>query len=245
MEPAGTMGTMGTMEWILISTTLFLGICALSAPYFAELIKRKAFAPELKILFKLAEPFCHKTIWRSPPGSSPQIEEPVYYFRCQVVNEGKTQARQCEVVLENLWIYDVAGNPTVYPNFSPVNLRWVMATGEFMGEFININPKRKIFCDLGHISSERYQREIEQKKFIDIPDYKGTDLRFRLDVLRSFYAQPNCLPPGRYIIGIGLYSENADYQKKFFDISWSGKWKDGEKEMFREIVIARAKKPIT
>ena len=235
------MEPIGTTDWILMGTALFLGICALFVPYLAEIVKQKAFAPRLKILFELAPPFCHKTTWRYPPGSQQRLEEPVYYFRCLVVNEGKTQARLCEVVLENFWIYDSAGKPQVYPNFSPVNMRWVGTTGEF----ININPKRRVFCDLGHISSEKYQRVLEQERFIDIAGYEGSDLRFKLEGLRVFYAQPNCFPPGKYIIEIGLYSENAGYQKEFFDISWSGKWKDGEKEMFREIVIARAKKPIT
>lgn len=227
-------------HWILMLTALFLGACALFVPYLAEIVKRKAFSPNLKILFELAPPFCHRTSWRSPPGSSTQIEEPVYYFRFQVVNEGKTQARQCEVVLENLWIYDSANNPQLYPNFSSVNMIWVGASNEF----INVNPNRRVFCDIGHISSANYQREIEQNKFIDIPGYRGNDLRFVSDLRHIFYSQPNCLGPGRYILQFGLYSENAGYQKEFFDISWSGRWQGGDVEMFREIVIACTESPI-
>jgi len=227
-------------DWILILTALFLGACALFVPYLAEIVKRKSFAPNLKILFELAPPFCHQTSWCSPPGSPTQIEEPVYYFRFQVVNEGKTQARLCEVVLENLWIYDSANNPQPYPNFSPVNMVWVGASNEF----ININPNRRVFCDIGHISSANYQRKIEQNRFIDLPGYRGNDLRFVLDLRQVFYSQPNCLVPGRYILQVGLYSENAGYQKEFFDISWSGKWQDGDDQMFREIVIARTRRPV-
>ena len=231
---------METIGWIYILGTLFLGACALFVPYLAEIVKRKAFAPNLKILFELAQPFCHKTSWRSPPNSPTQIEEQVYYFRFQVANEGKTQARQCEIVLENLWIYDSANNPQLYPNFSPVNMIWVGASNEF----ININPNRSVFCDIGHISSANYQRKIEQNSFIDIPGYRGNDLRFVLDLRQIFYSQPNCLGPGRYILQVGLYSENAVCQKECFDISWSGKWQDGEDGMFREIVITRRKKSL-
>jgi len=223
-------------DCILILTALFLGACALFVPYLAEIVKRKAFAPNLKILFELAPPFCHRTRLRSPT----QIEEPVYYFRFQVVNEGKTQARLCEVVLENLWIYDSANNPQPYPNFSPVNMVWIGASNEF----ININPNRRVFCDIGHISSANYQRKIEQNRCIDLPGYRGNDLRFVLDLRQIFYSQPNCLGPGRYILQVGLYSENAGYQKEFFDISWSGKWQDCDDQMFREIVIARTRSPV-
>lgn len=234
------MEAMLATDWILIGTAFFLGVCALLAPYFAEIIKRKALAPRLEIFFELTPPFCHKTIWRPLPGSAVRIEEPVYYFRCLVKNKGKTQARLCEVVLENLWIYNSAGSPKVYPNFSPVNMHWSGTTAEF----ININPDRRVFCNLGYISSEKYQKEVEQERFFDIPGYGGSDLRFRLDLVRSFHSQPNCFPPGRYIIEVGLYSENAACQKKFFDISWSGNWQDGVSEMFREIVIAPTKSPI-
>jgi len=224
---------MEVTNWILILTALFLGACALFVPYLAEIVKRKAFAPNLKILFELAPPFCHQTNWLSPPGSPTQNKEPVYYFRFQVVNEGKTQARLCEVVLENLWIYNSANNPQLYPNFSPVNMIWVEASNEF----INISPNRRDFCNIGHISSVNYQSKIEHNRFIDLPGHSGNDLRFVLDLYHIFYSQPNCLGPGRYILQVGLYSENAGYQKEFFDISWSGKWQDGDDQMFREIVL--------
>jgi len=222
-------------DWILIFTALFLGACALFVPYLAEVVKRKAFAPNLKILFELAPPFCHQTSLRSPT----QIDEPVYYFRFQVANEGKTQARLCEVVLENIWIKDSANNPQPYSNFSPVNMVWVGTSNEF----ININPNRRVFCNIGHISSANYQRKVEQNRFIDLSGYIGNDLRFVLDLRQIFYSQPNCLVPGRYILQVGLYSENAGYQKEFFVISWSGKWQDGDDQMFREIVIARTRDP--
>jgi len=227
--------TLTPTNYILIFTALFLGACAIFAPYIAEMLKRKAFAPKIKILFELAPPFCHKTTWRSPPHSQIRIEEPVYYFRFLVVNEGKSQARLCEVVLENLWIYDSANKPQLFSNFSPLNMRWDV---EPPTDFININPERRVFCNIGHISSAKYQEDIERKKCVDVPGYRGSDLRFKLDLLRTMYAQPNCFPPGRYSLEFGLYSENAGCQKAFFDISWSGIWQDSVSEMFREIVIA-------
>ena len=48
-------------DWVLIGTAIFLGAVALFVPYFAELIKRKWFAPDLKIEFELKPPDCHKT----------------------------------------------------------------------------------------------------------------------------------------------------------------------------------------
>ena len=230
---------MDTSDYVLIFSTLFLGSCALFVPYLSEVIKRTAFAPKPKIIFKLAPPFCHKTYFRSHPQTQLQVNEPVYYFRFNVVNLGKSRANRCEVVLENLWVYDSSQTPQIYPNFSPINLRWVSVSTSFA----DINPERGIFCDIGHISSASHQRGVESSTFIDIPGCSGNDLRFVLDLYQHFYSQPNCLFPGRYIIQIGFYSDNAGNFKKHFDISWSGKWQDSDSEMFREIVIKKATKP--
>lgn len=217
-------------DWILLISTVILAAAALIAPYLAEKLKRSLYPPKLKILFNFCPPFCHKTSWNTNP------REFVYYFRLQVINEGKSQARLCEVVLEKLWIYDSYNKPKLYSNFSPVNMNWVGSTNEY----ININPKRMFFCDIGHISSPIYQTEKERNNFLDIIGYKGKDLRFVLDLNQIFLSQPNCFPPGKYKLQIGLYSENADYQNEFFNISWSGKWSEEKDEMFREIVIERS-----
>lgn len=217
-------------DWVIIFTSIFLGACALLVPYLAELVKRHAFAPCLNISYRHEPPFSHKTRYST--------NEPVYYFRFQVVNDGKTQARLCEVVLENLWIYDAANSPQRYLNYSPVNLKW---SGE-SNIFVNINPSRKIFCDIGHISSTNAQRN-EQQNCIDISGYTGDDLRFFLELHQIFNVQPSCLKPSKYILQIGLYSENGGYQKIFLEISWSGQWRDSEIDMFREIVITRTEEP--
>lgn len=229
---------MRTPDWILIFTALFLGACALLAPYVAEIVKRKFFAPRLKILFDLAPPFCRKTTAKSQ--SADPVSHPIYYFRFQVLNKGKTQAKLCEAVLENLWVFSPDQTPQSYQDFSPINMGWSWSSEEF----ININPDRRIFADIGHISSRAYQSAQESHKFIDLPGYNGKDLRFVLDIRELFHCQPNCLPPGKYILQVGLYSENAGHVKEYFFVSWSGKWSDELDKMFKEIVIRRTQSPI-
>ena len=100
-----------------------------------------------------------------------------------------------------------------------------------------------MYCDIGHISSKEYQEKHEKKEFINVREDSGDGLRFMLELPQYFYSQPNCLAAGRYILQIGVYSENAKNQKVYFDISWTGKWRDKENEMFKEIVIQRTSKP--
>ncbi|PKL48850.1 MAG: hypothetical protein CVV39_03795 [Planctomycetes bacterium HGW-Planctomycetes-1] len=228
---------MGISDWVLICTSLFLGACALFVPYLAEILKRKLFSPKIEISFQLLPPFCHRT-WLC--SRQAQIKEAVYYFRFLVINEGRSRANNCEILLENLWDYDASHTPKLLLNFSPVRMAW---SGNQSEQFVNINPKRKMYCDIGHVSSTEYQHKYEKERFVDVRGCSGDDLRFMLELPQYFYSQPNCLAPGRYILQIGFYSENAGDQKIFFDISWSGKWQDTEEKIFKEIVIKTTSRP--
>lgn len=216
-------------SWLTAVGTLALAILVV----FQDRIRNLLMRPKLKISYTHTPPLALLTFWRSP--KDPELREPVFYFRFRVVNNGESQARRCEAVLEDLWVCDTVGNPVKLPNFSPVSLRWLGTTETFF----DINPDRRVYCNIGHISSPDYQgrEERDSRQFVDIPGYSGDDLRFVLDQSRVYFSQPNCLPPGKYIIKIAIYSENASYQEICFEIAWSGNWKDSEKDMFREIVI--------
>ncbi len=233
LEEKREMDTLSTSELVLIGTTLFLGVIALTVPYLSELIKRKLFAPELVFYFEEAPPWCHRTRIKGAIAGM-QIDEPVFYFRFQVANEGRSQARKCEAVLENLSIADAAGNFGEDTNYTPVNLIW----GSSYGEFVEINPGRRFFCDLLHIPSQKYQDLAKQRDFYVKPaESEDFDVGAILNVKAAFYAQPNRLPEGKYRIDVAIYSENADVARKRFHVSWSGKWKDTEASMFKELVI--------
>lgn len=245
-------GANSNTDWPIVDATLFLGLAtlllgliAISAPFITKWTERVMYAPKLKIQFKLATPFCHKTKKRYSPDPSvnPPLwrEEPVYNFRFWVKNEGKSSARKCEAVLENIYICENS-NPKKLENFSPVNLIWTTGISEQRPpQYIDINPERGYFCNIGHISSRQCQEEIERRDFIDAPGFPScatSDLRLKLDLIQVFYSQSNCLGPGiRYALEIGIHSENMSYQKVFFYILWSGGWEDKPEEMFKKEII--------
>jgi hypothetical protein len=216
--------------------TLILGAIALLGPKWAEY---NLYAPKLKLLFELNPPFCHKTVWLWVEDKVNR-SEPVYYFRLRIKNDGKSIAKKCEIVLENLWVYDSENNRKKIHNFSPINLIWVTSAGK-RRQYIDINPERGYFCDLGHISSKKYQMIKEMNSFIDADGYPvcmRDDLRFKLDLFQNFNSQSNYLCPKiRYVLEIGLYSGNAHYKNVFFEISFSGKWEDDQDLMFRDETI--------
>lgn len=232
---SGTDQDLVNATYFLGVATLFLGLIAISGPFISKWAERT----ELKVLFELDSPFCHKTVFKFKGVQ--RRPEPVYYFRLRVENEGRSPAKKCEVVLENLWVSEDDDIPKKFQNFSPVNLLWVTGSEGPRPQYIDINPKRGYFCDIGHISSMQYQREIERDDFNDALGYPSCTRNhscFMLALLQVFNSQSNYLCPNRkYILEIGLYSENASHQKVFYEFFYSGGWSEDQEEMFKKEII--------
>lgn len=225
MEQTTVQCSLQSSDWVLIFTSLFLGLCALFVPYLAALIKRKLFAPSLRIEYLHIPP--HSRLTRRENGSS------VYYFNPKVANNGKSQAIYCEIIVEEIYISDSAGNFIKEENFIPVNLVW---SGKSNHQFVNINPGKDQFFNIGHISAPEYQREVERS--IYQPEQANKNLKFFFEFSVRSFAQRDCISPGKVKIKVVVYSENATKCEKWFQISWSGNWQDREQDMFREIVIS-------
>lgn len=227
---------LATSDWVLIGTALLLCAVALFVPYLAEKLKRSYFAPQLKLEFDLKPPDCHLTRSKGRDQfGRVVIDEPVYYFRFRVQNKGQSQAHRCEAVIEGMSVADASGKFQPLQPFTPVNLIW--GSG-YVGEFVDINPERRFFCDLCHIPSARLQAiELDAGKYVNPKDSGQFDVGVVLDVKTAFYSQPNRLPAGRYRVIVAIYSENSKTIRKSFQISWTGVWKDSETAMFREAVI--------
>jgi hypothetical protein len=198
---------------------------------------RRFLAANLTIEFDEQDPgLCHKTqIYLEDIGVHPD-----FYFRFYIENKGKSMAKHCEIVAEKLWHKNSQEqNYHPYNQFAPMNLNW---TGGEKG-IININPKRKVAGNIGHIPAEDYQNILKKLRPLNLIDLIGNEeknkLRFFLDLTQSFFAFPNCLAHGEYYIQIGLYSENAKDKKLYFEILWTGIWKDDPSAMFEQIKIEK------
>jgi len=224
-------------DWVLLITTLFLGIIALAVPYVSELVKRKFFAPKLLLEFDQTPPDCHITWLKTRNLLEGKLldKEPVYYFRFRVKNTGKSQAKRCEPVVEKLSVADASGNFVPYRRYTPISLIW---GSSYPTEFVDINPSRRFYCDLCHIPIKKRQEiNVSAGAYVNPADVEDFDLGVILNVKAAFYSQPNRLPPGKYKIDVAIYSENAKTVHGSFVLSWSGNWRETEENMFREIVI--------
>lgn len=143
-----------------------------------------------------------------------------YYVRFAVINNGRTQADDCEAVLGEICEVDDAGNLRKWP-ILPVNLKW---SGEDPVKdftracFKTIYPGgRKVFYDIGSL--------MEDGKY------------FCFELPRHFIEQWEVLAPDKFKIQISVHAKNAEKIARNFEISWSGKWKRTEEEMSKEIIV--------
>jgi len=201
------------VTWLSIwGPSVLLAIIALFTPYFAMRIRHWYLRPQLDVEFKYEPPY-----FRLFPTNTGRL---VYYVRFAVINNGKTQANDCEAVLEKVyWVEDLKNIRKWI--FLPVNLKW---SGEDPVRdfetacFRTIYPGgRKTFCDIGHIEENK----------------DG----FSFELPRRFLEQSDILAPGDFKIQISVYAKNAEKVTREFKISWSGVWKNTEEEMSEEIII--------
>ena len=220
----------------LISTFTLAGVALLVGflgPRAIERWKHKFYAPDLFFEFEFGPPWCHLTsMWMGKVKYVKEDTLPAYYFRFSVGNNGKVRADDCEAALEKVWKEDDEGNLCEWPNFSPVGLLW---SGE-EDHLKTIHPGRKgVFCDIGRINHPKYKAN---SIYRGISETEKQENIFFFTARKIFYSQWDCLVPGKYQIQISVYSKNAKRITKRFKISWSGKWKDIEEEMFKEIEIS-------
>ena len=204
-----------------------MAITAFLAPYAIERWKFTYRSPKLRIKFKLAPPGCHQTQMKK--GS---LKFPVYYFRFLIENFGKTQAEKCEVLLEKIFKENSAGKMIEYKNFSPVNLKWSGIRDPYEK---TIQPGRKIYCDLGRVQHPDHKYH---SIYRNISERDQAVNKFTFELPERYYSQWDCLTPGKYKIIISVYSKNAEKITRQFNLSWSGKWEDEDKDMFNELVIS-------
>jgi hypothetical protein len=221
---------MPSSDWILISTTLFLGVIAI----FGDRIKQLFYQPRPTVTFHEIAPYCQKTSYRIPNSN---LNLPVFFFRFIIENTGNAKLNNCEAIFEQLWICDASGKHNKLTSWTETTLVW--AGGR--RPIISLDPHRKGYCNLGHIASEYYQESFEKQKVIDISGKHDQGLRFFFESNEIPNSQPSCLLPGKYAIKVMVYAENINPIELWFEIVWTGKWQDSETEMFRELTINQIK----
>jgi hypothetical protein len=218
-------GKLTTSELISILAVVPLSLLAI----FQEQLKRWFFAPKLKIVFSLGQPFCSKTPLNITHSEKSKVTKTItteaFYFRIGVLNEGKSQAKLCEAFIAELQEFK-SGQWQGIDYFQQVNLKWDCGKPDI--PYIDINPSKiRRLVIIGHI--------FKQGPGLDIDETK----QFHLDYayLIGGY-QPRYLDAAlKYRFNLIIAAENAEAISHRFEFEWSGVWKDKPEEMFKEICI--------
>lgn len=217
MTPLGLLVT-------LVVALLSRAVGAFLGPAGAEWIRRRWFGARLGVAFRLEPPWCHRTSTAGGWG--------LFNFTFLVTNDGRSQARRCEAVLESLWTRDAAGQYIRETNFFGVNLVWSVAGDQFA----DLNPDRRQYCNIGFVVEPGHGNVyFDARREFRSGDRGQSNFFFAQLVLP--FVQRSYVVPGSYEIEVTVYSENAGTVRRRYRIDWSGTWRDGEREMFREAVI--------
>lgn len=225
------MNEITVSDWVLISTTVALAITAFLTPLIGEKIRHWWLGLVLRIGYEPHPPGTHRTRLDVRLSSSQVEKRAAYYFRLIVTNDGHTQARRCEMVLEELWRANAAGGLERLPQFGPIGLLW----GSGYQDFVDINPSRVFFCDFLTIPDAEAQSTFDMfGEYIDFAEQAATPLGLVLCTRAAFYSQPNRLPAGAYRMRLALFSENADPVRVSAEVDWSGQWQNTDTAMIEE-----------
>ena len=232
---------MGWREWAQYAVPLSLGIIALLAavvgPYLADKFRQWRLAPRLHVECKNEPPHCHRTK-REFRRSSGQVEASyfAFYFTLSIENQGKSQARSCEVVLQEVWTADENGDYHQVEAFWPTNLAFHREI------FMDINPGRPpIHVGIGHISAPKCQEVHEPPYWIgtDRSDYH----RFIFDYAPAqlHFWKIDSRPAGSHRFKLAIVGENFKPVRKQIDLHWTGNWTEDEDEMLKKQAVISMK----
>lgn len=213
--------------WTSTFIALFLGAIALFQDRLRDWLQR----PELRIDLRLEPPDCHMTGFGGSPDSPGSVK--CYYFRLRIANNGRSVAKDVEVIAEELFKSVADGSFQQDNAFLPLNYKW----SHFGGIEKNIQPFGVYkFCDFGFILHPTAPRlSIKEGIVFPLHDQK---LLFWFDFAIQPNAKPNYLMPGKYRVKITATASNCPKVSKDFMLSWSGNWHDDDRNMLgREIVI--------
>jgi hypothetical protein len=205
-------------DWVYIICTLGLAITALTAPYLNELWKRNSLAPKLKIMFQKRYPY---------------IGEPardyLYDICFGVKNEGNSEAKNCEVIIEEFYFKNKKGDLIENNRDFPAQLRYTVGPKNYLGP-VDILPKANKFFHIFYIGTSTQAIKLGQQEellfFMNmeriVPSSKGDEISVPLNYLK---------------IKIVIYSENAKKCEQYVEIKSPGIKRERKEQILQEMQV--------
>jgi len=217
---------MDLTNWVYIFCTLCLAIVALVAPYISELIKRKMFAPKLKIMFQKEYPYIGEPITGKPITVRQPVGDNLYDICFGVKNEGNSQAKNCEVIIEEFYFKNRKGDLIENDRDFPAELLWRYGSKDYLGP-ADILPKANKFFHIFYIATSTERGHLDELLFYMnmeriVPSAKGDKISVPLNYLK---------------IKIVIYSENTKKCEQYVEIKSPGIKREKKEQNLQEMQV--------
>lgn len=200
--------------------------------FYKEKIKNYRTRPKLKIDIHFYPPECHSTRVHSAG-----FNVPAHWFRLFVKNEGKSNAKDLEVLIEAVEI-KTGDKWQTYPEFLPSNLVWTHINSPYLS---NLLPGTMKNVDLGYILDPK-KRISNTLEYNNLFPNGPTDIMFNVNISVKPYNQYNIIGPGEYKFSLIVGASNCDPIREKFNITFSNEWQEDINQMLdKTIMISKIK----
>lgn len=157
----------------------------------------------------------------------------VFYLRLWVDNHGRGRADKVQVYAASLSRRTAGGSFARVESFLPMNLRWSHGPPPPFGPEIfadGISAGMGKHCDLAHIADPRSSAELGESR----PDVETGTPTLALDLEVAPNSRNHSLAPGTYLLELRVAASNCAPITRSVEITFPGKWFDGEAQMFSD-----------
>ncbi|MFC2050980.1 hypothetical protein ACFLTN_07395 [Chloroflexota bacterium] len=191
---------MCSINWIAISALATTAMVIISFVVFVRPTFRR---PKFSIDFSLGLPFCRRTT--STDFTRINLRTETYWIRLRIRNTGKSVARNC--LGKIIKITDDKGQEN--DEFDVMHLHWV-GTSWIDSPFESLDLDRGEFAYLDILVTQSGNDAM----YIAGDQFPWTKYERRQILDR--------LPPGKYILSISVYGDDASPETKYVSLIWSG-----------------------
>lgn len=194
--------------------------------FYKERIKNYRNRPKLKLDIHFYPPESNSTRVHS---AGFQIH--AYWFRLFVMNTGKSNAKDLEVLIEKVEKKTLDKWET-YPEFLPSNLVWTHINLPYLS---NLLPGTMKNVDLGYIIDPS-KRGLNTLEYNNIFPHSPTDIIFNVVLSVKPYNQYNIIGPGEYKFNLIVGASNCDPVREKFKLIFSNDWQQDINQMIEKTI---------
>lgn len=212
-------------EWLTALGTIAAVVAALGLAFLGQFMKWYN-RPKLKLNVIFKPPDCHYILsdLKTDRGVIKYFDN--FYFRLQVTNEGRTSARNLEIIIDRVKI-KVGDNWELDNSFLESNLTWTHINQQYLQFLLPHSIKH---ANLGHIVDPKARLQVfkERPQSLSVSK-KQTVFYFNITIQPT--SKYHIIAPGKYKFRVSVGAENCEPTSEIFYLYFSGDWIVDEKLM--------------